>query len=147
MEEKQETKNQKHGCLIAFIIFAIIAAIGIAVYFIVPKLIKSSSTDSSYSTSATEIANDIKQATKAAPTLTAQASATTLTINVKCNDNYDLVEVTVNLINEKGNIIKTVTLQGRNYTKGNTYQVTYTFATLDEALNTDRYSYQTTKYV
>lgn len=82
---------------------------------------------------------------KEPPTLDSKIDnlGTKITIIITANDNYNYVEITLNLYKKNENTpIKSETLRKENLKKGNTYTISYTIKSLSEILNIEKYNYK-----
>ena len=127
------TNTLKGGCLFLFILFTLISVI---VYFLVikPDLDQKNK----------NIKQGIAEIIKIAPSVTHKETLTGLDFYVTCNDNYSYVKLIISFKDNNGNIIKTETLTGYNYQKGNTYILSYkidSLSSLIDAFKSPKFSY------
>lgn len=134
--QPQKDNTEGKGCLITLIV-----CIAILLLMCLP-LIKEISNDRKKEGNNTSIYTEI---TKIKPTVKSVETLTGFDYEIYCNDNYDIVEITVKVMDEEGAIIHTETLQGFNYTKGNTYILSFE-APLEIILTGGRISWSVTKY-
>ena len=115
IENKKDNSNAA-GCFIAILVMLI--AISLSV--ILPNIdkIKDKFDNNNNTSTFTEI-------TKKAPTVTSTQTLNGFDYKIFCNDDYSLVELTIEVYDKNNNILHTETLQGRNYTQGNTYVLSY----------------------
>lgn len=118
--------------IILVIIIAIVSAVGI----------NSCSESSAKKKNEASISTEIR---KAAPTLTSEDSMTGIKIYVKANDDYEEVNVIVEIADKNGNIIESETLTGYNYKKGNTYTLKMDYS-FENILAYSKYTYRVGYY-
>ena len=131
---RQKEKSQGKGCIISITIIFIILVLAI----IVPHAIENKQRNDSikYKQNAPEISvGDTSNIT----------DLNKIIIEVKCKNNYKKVEVLLELSDESGKIIKSETMTGYNYKKGETYELIYTLNTY-ELLNAKKYRYSLIDY-
>ena len=131
-------EEKKGSCLGDFLKFILVVFVIIAILVIAYGISESCSKDNDKPSVSTTI-------TKVEPTLSSESTLTGIKIYVKANDNYEEVNIKVNAKDSNGNIIKTFTLTGYNYSKGNTYTLSKDLS-LSEMLSINSFSYALTYY-
>lgn len=132
----QKNNREGLGCLLVLVVCIITLLLPCV------PLIKEISDDRKKEGNNTSIYTEI---TKIKPNVRTVETLTGFDYEIYCNDNYDIVEITVKVMDEEGAIIHTETLQGFNYTKGNTYILSFE-APLEIILTGGRISWSVTKY-
>ncbi len=71
----------------------------------------------------------------------------TITIMIHAQDDYEYVEITLNLYgNDEQKPIKSETLRKENLKRGHTYTTSYTLKSLDEVFKLKKYNYELKSY-
>lgn len=123
-EEKKESKEELTGGKSLFwIAFSIIASL----VFLLGCMIYTFS--KTVEDSDTPAANIITAITKKPPTVKVDPEIfTSIKFYVYAVDNYDEVDISFSILDDKGGILTSQTLQGFNYRKGNTYVLSQTLS-------------------
>ena len=140
-EEKKDAVNEDEpDRTMAWLIFFVIASL----VFVLIALFVAFNGD--FKKSDSPAANILTAVTKKAPAVTVDSHVLTeLKFYVYAVDNYDEVDVTFSLLDEKGGILTTQTLQGFNYRKGNTYVLSQSLS-LSELWNGKNVKYSISYY-
>ena len=139
-EKKEIVQEDESDKTMPWLIFFVVASL---VFVLVMLFV---TFNDAYKKSNSPAANIITAATKKAPAVTVDSHVLTeLKFYVYAVDNYDEVDVTYSLLDEKGGILATRTLQGFNYRKGNTYVLSQSLS-LSELWNGTNVKYSISYY-
>lgn len=143
-------QKSSHGCAIAFFCFIAIAlVVFLCIYFFIIKPTTSEKNSSTSISGSGQYYDDEDKHDypiyKSAPKITGEQRLDGIDISIYCTDDYNLVEVKVTLYDDNDKVLDTETLQGRNYSKGNTYKLQYR-PSLSTMWNASSYRLSVTKY-
>lgn len=149
-EFSANTQHKSHGCLIAILTLVVICAvIFITLYFTVINPISKNNSNAPDISGSGQYYDDETNGDynifKSAPQISGEQRIDGVDISVYCTDNYDLVEVKITIYDENDTVLDTQTLQGRNFSKGNTYKLAYR-PSISTMWNADYYKVTVTKY-
>ena len=146
----QNKQKDSHGCLIYIVAIIIVClVIFLIMYFAVFKPMKENASDNTNISGSGQYYNDDDNHDynifKTAPEISGEQRLDGIDISIYCPDNYDLVEVKITVYDKNDAVLDTETLQGRNFSKGNTYKLTYR-PSLSTMWNAEYYKMTLTKY-
>lgn len=149
-ESSEKAQHKSHGCLIAILTLIVICGfLFIVLYFTIINPVSKKGTATSDISGSGQYYDDETNGDynifKSAPQISGEQRIDGVDISVYCTDNYDLVEVKITIYDENDTVLDTQTLQGRNFSKGNTYKLAYR-PSLSTMWNADHYIVTVTKY-
>lgn len=146
----QNEQNDSHGCLMSIIaVVAVGLIIFLVLYFAVFKPMKDNASNNTNVSGSGQYYDDDDNHDynifKTAPEISGEQRLDGIDVSVYCKDDYKLVEIKITLYDKNDAVLDTETLQGRNYSKGNTYKLPYrpSFSTM---LQASKYKLSVVKY-
>ena len=133
-EVNAKVKESKAGIVLLLILIVFIAVVAVAIYKSTEKTSQSEGKPST-----------ITQIVKVRPDVSMEQTLTGINFLVTANDNYDIVEVSYDLLNSSGTVYASGKVNQTNLAKGGTYTLTKTFD-LSDMLKCNSVSYRISYY-
>lgn len=119
-EVNAKVKESKAGIVLLLILIVFIAVVAVAIYKSTEKTSQSEGKPST-----------ITQIVKVRPDVSMEQTLNGINFLVTANDNYDIVEVSYDLLNSSGTIYSSGKVNQTNLAKGGTYTLTKSFSLSD----------------